>query len=232
MARIMIYIVGTLIICVFYKIGKSWEHKKWVEQETRNSIQLEKERGDDIKLRINLTINRNDLTKAGYSKDYKGLVFLYSVSDGTVHFSIKDSPALHLLSAEYSAEYSQETSGTISGRSGSAIAGGMLFGNIGAAAGAARKRSINTTTKNIEHDTWGLLTFVEANGGKPFVIRCIMAKPNYNSLNSEFIWHEEITPTKTESINYDELKKLGELYESGVLTDEEFTSKKTEILSK
>lgn len=226
-------IVFVVIGIVAWRLYKSYKHDQWVKGETDKAVAIDKKRGDDIRLRISLGgIPRRDLSKIGYPTDYAGLIFLSSVSDGTVHFAIPGSPALHLNSVEFQAQYSQQTTGTVSGRSGSAAVGGLLFGGSGAAAGAARKRNVNTTTKNVEQAAPGLLTFVESAGGTPFVIQIAMTTAVYDALVKDFVWKEPVTQTTVSQDDLSALEQLGKLRDSGILTDAEFSAKKAQILAK
>lgn len=225
-------IIMAVIVWVGWSIYQAHKHKEWVQEQTNKAMEIESRRGDDITHRIGLSVANEDLPKIGYNQEFDGLIFLFSVRDGTVHFSYEQSPALHLKTVEFQAHYSQQTNGTVSGRSGSAAVGGLLFGNVGASMGSARKRKVNTTTKNVEESSQALLTFVRANGGIPFTIQCTLITADYDSLVKDFVWKDPIKESPVSKSDIDALSQLGKLHESGILTDEEFALKKSQILAK
>ena len=124
---------------------------------------------------------------------------------------------------------------------GKAIAGGLLFGEAGAIAGAVAGNSKSTTTesqKEIHHYT--LVLKVNDMMKPSFVIELpslevaeevtatLMLLCNQTEEEAVVETPKEPKPVVTDK--YEELKKLKELLDAGIITQEEFDAKKKELL--
>lgn len=130
---------------------------------------------------------------------------------------------------------------------GKAIAGGLLFGEAGAVAGAVAGGSKSTTTetqKEIHH--YSLLLKVNDLSKSSFVINvdsvhlaeeaaavlAIIQKDykNIEELKNEEPSSEKKVPEHSEPDKFEEIKKYKDLLDSGIITKEEFEIKKKELL--
>lgn len=144
------------------------------------------------------------------------------------------------------------TKGKVSGHTGRAVVGGILFGPIGAVAGAAGKRKISSTTTTITSETCTSLQVrirVADLGSPEIVIPFIKSEVKTDS----FIYKSCISLAKNlaATLAYvqsgkseaelekeavqgistpDELQKFYNLKEAGVITEEEFEAKKKQLL--
>ncbi|CAJ2232118.1 hypothetical protein [Companilactobacillus paralimentarius] len=185
-----------LIAAIAFTMAISSANDKKKQAEEQNRIykkfkSIEDQRGNyktDIVLGIKLT----DTSIAGFPENWDGAYSLIMGTDDTVHFSYENSPNLWLTNIDYRPEFQQTTNGTVGGRTGSAVVGGLLLGNAGSTIGAARSRSINTTTRSQELNSFGLLTFKNLDNQKQFSIECLLNKEIYYRLEKEFIHRNDV----------------------------------------
>ena len=127
---------------------------------------------------------------------------------------------------------------------GKAVAGGLLFGGVGAIAGAAAGNSKSKTTetqKEIHH--YSLVLKINDLSKPSYVINIdsqqiaeeIVATLDIfsNNKKEEAVFVEEAKEEKQVALEYDkfeEIKKYKELLDGGIITQEEFDAKKKEIL--
>lgn len=136
-----------------------------------------------------------------------------------------------------------ENGGSImKGHAGSAIIGGLTFGVVGAIAGGSRKKKVIQTCKSMN-----ILITINNSSFPNVTIPLISSEVKTDSLTykSATKWAQNITSILTvmqnqgkqiksnESNNIDiaeQIKKLSDLKEQGILTEDEFTAKKKQLL--
>ena len=126
---------------------------------------------------------------------------------------------------------------------GRAILGGSFFGNAGAGIGGLSKikkadkefctsMQIIYSVKNNKQAT-RTIPFIFAKSDKSKVVYSqakMNAKSTLEGFNYIVSCNESATPTDSAIDNFENLKKLKELLDMGILTQEEFNSKKAELL--
>lgn len=159
-------------------------------------------------------------------------------------------------------EVFENGSSVLSSRTGSAVVGGLLFGEIGAVAGASGSRAISeecTTlklkiyTNDVKHSVV-TLDFLDSSIQKTGIFGVVYEELNevikkmisflkiareenrqVERKEDKKVTVENVEEIKTHSnnnVNLNDLKELAELKEKGILTDEEFAEAKQKILSK
>lgn len=123
------------------------------------------------------------------------------------------------------------------GRTGQALAGGLLFGGAGASIGAAGKRNskINTrsttTTTEIGSDGKLFLRNVEDNSIKEVNVFLNSAQAsNLERFIANIDYNENSNVATNEISSTQQLIELKELLDLGIITQEEFDQKKKELL--
>ncbi|MFQ7236480.1 MAG: SHOCT domain-containing protein, partial [Enterococcus hulanensis] len=126
---------------------------------------------------------------------------------------------------------------------GRAILGGSFFGNTGAGIGGLSKikkadkefctsMQIIYSVKNNKQAT-RTIPFIFAKSDKSKVVYSqakMNAKSTLEGFNYIISCNESTTQTDSALENFEDLKKLKELLDLGILTEEEFESKKAELL--
>lgn len=126
---------------------------------------------------------------------------------------------------------------------GRAILGGSFFGNTGAGIGGLSKikktdkefctnMQIIYTVKNNKQAT-RTIPFIFAKSDKSKVVynqAKVNAKATLEGFNYIISCNESVEPTDSALANFEDLKKLKELFDLGILTEEEFEAKKSELL--
>lgn len=126
---------------------------------------------------------------------------------------------------------------------GRAVVGGSIFGGTGATLGSLSKikkqdaefcsnMQILVTVKNQKKGTF-IIPFIIMKADKSKAIykqAQINAKSTLEGLNYIISCNESAIPTDSALANFEDLKKLKELFDLGILTEEEFEAKKTELL--
>lgn len=126
---------------------------------------------------------------------------------------------------------------------GRAILGGAFFGNVGAGIGGLSKMKkadkdfctsmkIIYTVKNNKQATRAIpFIFAKTDKSKAMYNQAkINAKATLEGFNYILGCNESSEPTDSALANFEDLKKLKELLDLGILTEEEFESKKAELL--
>lgn len=134
-----------------------------------------------------------------------------------------------------------ENGGSIlKGHAGSAVVGGLLFGAVGAIAGASRKKKEISTCKSLT-----LSITINDSAFPRLILPFISSEVKTDSLlyksaietaktissQLEYMQNKgkDIKPAQTES-SADEIKKFKSLLDDGVITQEEFEAKKKQLL--
>lgn len=196
------------------KIGISPEIKEIEETDSRKVVRVMK----TIKMNIDILTGKEQLKHNGFG--YK----LVQNKAGTVEISVDyhDAETFKLVKWERVVNVQ---------KSASSIVGwtviGSKFGNAGAIAGAMGA--------NIGKDKSVATLFLKRENGEkvPLVIKC--DKKDLEKLSLLILAEEEETkqaapPSTPSSIPTDELIKLKELMDAGILTQEEFDAKKKQLL--
>ena len=141
-------------------------------------------------------------------------------------------------------ELKQDNKSVVSGRAGSTIVGGLLFGGLGALAGASRKRNITETSCK----SMTLYIVVNDMSNPNIEIPLIEREISKDSSKYEKIvnkvnelvavfkvileQNKKLAKEKTNSKNStQELREYKQLLDDGIITEEEFNKKKKEILN-
>lgn len=144
----------------------------------------------------------------------------------------------------------------ISSRSGSAVVGGLLFGGLGAVAGASGSRTINDYCSTLKLNIYTnkvqnsviTLDFLDSSISKDDVeyeeLKDIMNKVigflkiaredtrQKERKEDKNVIIENVEELKSNNSNLSSLKELAELKEQGIITEKEFEESKRKILSK
>lgn len=144
----------------------------------------------------------------------------------------------------------------ISSRSGSAVVGGLLFGGLGAVAGASGSRTINDYCSTLKLNIYTnkvqnsviTLDFLDSSISKNDVeyeeLKDIMNKVigflkiaredtrQKERKEDKNVIIENVEELKSNNSNLSSLKELAELKEQGIITEKEFEESKRKILSK
>jgi hypothetical protein len=144
----------------------------------------------------------------------------------------------------------------ISSRSGSAVVGGLLFGGLGAVAGASGSRTINDYCSTLKLNIYTnkvqnsviTLDFLDSSISKNDVeyeeLKNIMNKVigflkiaredtrQKERKEDKNVIIENVEELKSNNSNLSSLKELAELKEQGIITEKEFEESKRKILSK
>lgn len=140
-------------------------------------------------------------------------------------------------------DVSENGDSLIKGHAGSAIAGGLLFGGLGAIAGASRSKKI------VKNCTSLSVTIVVNDSNCPqIIIPLIMSTVKEDSFTyktaqqvaSQIVSNLKLIISQnknasgpapaTNNDSLDQIEKLAELHTKGILTDEEFEAKKKQLL--
>lgn len=146
-------------------------------------------------------------------------------------------------------EILEDGNSIVKGRVGSVVAGGLLFGGVGALAGGARSKKVKNTCRSLK------INIVVNNLSKPqIIIPLISAETKtgsfvYNGATAKAKeiasvlaiikvkaeQEQGITESKSSKSNAqlnasDEIEKLFALKEKGIITEEEFSKKKKQLL--
>lgn len=170
----------------------------------------------------------DDLEKLGLtSREEDAKLLLVRSSDGTVHFYVESEtpqPQYQLMVIQYQGRYEHTTAGTINGRTGSALVGAAIAGNVGATIGSAQARAFESTTTDTEIASYGLLDLTPVAGGAPIAISVLMDQAIYQTLYKDYLWRPE-APAATAELDPKLVAHLHALHDQGVLTDQEFAEK-------
>ena len=176
-------------------------------------------------------------------------VYSIYIDDGKQTFIIYNANNQDSIELNYSDllsfDIKEDNVSKVSGRAGSAIVGGLIFGGLGAIAGASASRNVqDVSCNNIT------LILTTNNIHNPNIeIKIIDKKTNKNSEDYEIAFNQtqqiisilkiiiesnknqgnksknKISPTQ-------ELREFKQLLDDGIITEEEFNKKKREILNK
>ncbi|MCV3762684.1 SHOCT domain-containing protein [Companilactobacillus farciminis] len=167
--------------------------------------------------------------------------FIVKLNDGAVAFPESNNNSHYALTnVDFTPRYESYT--TTNGRTGRTLLGGALLGIPGAIAGSAGKRRSKTTTFEKSADI--LLTIINLSNNEKHVIKAIGETKDANLLKTVFLYPKELVHNNTsktsdenqskkqqnESLDSDNLRKLKELFDDGIITKEEFEEKKKQIL--
>lgn len=148
-------------------------------------------------------------------------------------------------------EVCQDGKTIISGNEGEALLGGLMFGTVGAIAGAAGAKEavqnctdlhIDISVNDVRHP-YQCISFISATVAKESpeytyetaVVKEVAALLSYIKANSNELETQKISSRQSNYLNnndkYIALEKLFELKEKGIVTEEEYKQKKQEILN-
>jgi hypothetical protein len=191
--------------------------------------------GFEISKRVNDFTNRNSILldekngKFAYVNNKKGFFHIYNFAQLVEYEVVEDGDSI------------------IKGRVGSVIAGGMMMGGLGALAGASRSKKVKSTCNSMY-----LRIIVDDIKNSQITIPFITTQTKksstfYKSIQScaqEFTSMLAIIKSRSEEEKHinvkesassisaaDEIKKYKELFEGGIITQEEFDAKKKQLLN-
>lgn len=185
---IMIIIGLLFIVAIAYESNKAKQERsnELVQEYVKTFHDIEDNRGNYTQV-LSIELKQSDLSRLGYPSNYTGMYALVKNNDDTVHFSYPNSPDLKLINIDYNPQFTQRTSGKISGTTGSAIAGGLLLGNIGATIGASGSRKAKFTTTSQEVKNWGLLEFKQVSDNSKVSAEILLNQEQYYALKRDFL---------------------------------------------
>lgn len=130
------------------------------------------------------------------------------------------------------------------GHVGSALAGGLLAGGVGAVIGASRKK--NSKIEKTEHKTPAYVTLVDTNLKNTYTIQIMMDTAKFNELNNLYALNDielqniqnELGTIEDDVENVDNtsepiekrLERLKSLLDKDLITKQDYESKKKQIL--
>lgn len=155
-----------------------------------------------------------------------------------------------IVDCQIQEDYAQELEQKVSGKSGSALAGGLLFGATGAIIGSAGKRNVSGSFKQICKSLSVQITLAISESpvykidflSSPVDTQSTkykIAKDDANKLVSVFLSlkaqaqnnNPKQSTDTTDKLDFEEaLEKLFRLKQKGIITEEEFTAKKRQVL--
>lgn len=164
---------------------------------------------------------------------------LWLIPDGV--FGGKKNPAIHSYSEIVSFELLEDGGSVASGGVGRAIAGGLLFGGVGAIVGATTRKSkavvnrlqIKITLNNLKNPTQYINLI-----STPTKTDSMMYKGSYETAQEILSILSVITNGKNADVitednntsSADEIRKYKQLLDEGAISQEEFDAKKKQIL--
>ena len=146
-------------------------------------------------------------------------------------------------------EILEDGNSVVKGRVGSAIVGGLLFGGIGAIAGATRSKKVKNTCKSMsvnivvdnlerpriliplvttETKTDSFIYKIAAEKAQEFASVLSIIKSRAEQDNSEI--EDEIPSSTLHQSSSDEIERYYALMEKGIITKDEFEKKKKQLL--
>lgn len=208
--------------------------KKLKDNNRQNSIQdFENQLKSNGYIIDNKIVDINK-TNSIYIDNSKKLFILYNTTE--------NNNVILIYCDILSFDIKEDNISKMSGRVGSTVAGGLLFGNLGAIAGASASRNIDVSCSNMT------LFLTTNNIHNPNIeIKFIDKKTNKNSEKYEIAVHQaqqtisilkiilednRIKENKVnkKTSNSQELREFKQLFEDGIITEEEFNKKKKQIL--
>lgn len=134
---------------------------------------------------------------------------------------------------------------TVKGHTGSALAGGVIAGPVGAIIGASRKKKIKTETTEKKAECY--VTMIDEELNEAFTLNLLCKTDKYKELRkrykiSETSFNQITAPyqkaeEQVEKVNddsnkdiNDRLENLKELHDKELITDQEYSDKKKQIL--
>lgn len=183
-----------------------------------------------------LKLGKTEINSLNLDKDSKNTkLCLSNAQEKTCVFS--GDPALtpyRLIEINFTPKYETTTHTQTKGHTGRAIAGGILAGPVGAIAGGAGKKKSSTTSSTIEQPAPCSLCFVNLKTNTPNEIVVQTRSDIVKVLRESFLKRDLTGNTSKENssstVSLDDLRKLKEMVDEGILTQEEFDAKKKQIL--
>ena len=221
---IFFIIIGIIIGVAVYKNISDKKREQQIEQEE----QVLTDKGFDVVNKV------TDINKqySLFVDDKNKQLSLYNTKTGIRQmFNYSDVVSFELK---------EDNNSLISGRAGSAVVGGLLFGGLGAIAGASGSRKVSETSCNSM-----ILHIVVNNMHNPNIEIPIIEKETKKdseeyemavekaqkivSIMKLILEKNKIEPNKNTT---QELREYKQLLDDGIITEEEFNKKKNEILNR
>ncbi|WP_225431491.1 SHOCT domain-containing protein [Limosilactobacillus reuteri] len=160
--------------------------------------------------------------------------FLYKTNSNTKKFRITadlSRKEYTLVNIDFNPKYATTYNTVTQGRTGSAIAGGLLAGPAGAVIGSARKRKSTTTTSTKEKPSYAMMTLID-NDGNSKDVAILTYQSSVNFIRVKFLSRENQINSKTSMFidSADEIAKFKKLLDTNAITQEEFEAKKKQLL--
>lgn len=180
---------------------------------------------------IQVTFGQQSAEKLGLSWTR---AFLYKTNSNTKKFRITadlSRKEYTLVNIDFSPKYATTYNTVTQGRTGSAIAGGLLAGPAGAVIGSARKRKSTTTTSTKEKPSYAMMTLIDSDGNSEDV--AILAyQSSVDFIRVEFLSRDTQLNSKNNMLidSADEIAKFKKLLDTNAITQEEFEAKKKQLL--
>lgn len=236
------------------------KRENYIKNKTVNENRLVEEDSqfeDDMtlsELKPTLTINLPHATISGTLKTLTNNLYIHQMKDGLIYLNSNKDVPLRLINYEWSGPLYNtiSTSNTTENNEGKtkrkgrvigAVVGTALLPGVGTVIGAAHgtgnkkhkgKTQAKTTTSQtqVEIPAAAILQLENINTKEIAVISCnIKSELNAQLLSLKCI-EEKYVPENDDTINdpYENLKKLKELLDMDIITQEEFDKKKKELL--
>ena len=197
--------------------------------------------GNSIKKIEELMVEADCNTKIMFSTEIENM----KSESGNYIFEIPIN-CIHYFQERGGINYSTEVhggGGNIKGANvAGVVAGKLMFGNIGAIIGSSvgTKGTINEVySQTIEHDNrYVILRYKQGNSTKELkfdfscyeILVSLIPKKDYNTLQLGSAIEENNNELNDVEIPVEQIKKLKQIYDAGLITEEEFSQKKKQLL--
>ena len=227
---IFIYILLIIILCVMLiRSITNYKNNKKIRAKKNLSFK-------DLLYRSNFNINK-ELTDSNWSIYVDNLQKKWCIYNSDTGFN-----KIFSFNDLIDYEIKEDNDSIIKGRSGSVVAGGLLFGGLGALAGASRSKKvkqtcsrlvINIVVNDIDNPNIQIFLISSETQKDSITYKEKTDKANeFNGILKYIISNSKETNSSSEKDNeLEKLKKYKKLLDDGVITQEEFDKKKKDLLN-
>lgn len=178
---------------------------------------------------VSLPVTKNIADNLGLLNTSTKLCSLNTKTKESVFVNDPKLLKYQLVDLSFTPKYKTESTTTTKGRGGKALLGGVIAGPIGAVVGASGKRKSQTTSTTTEVDAPCALSLIRLNDNVSFEIT-VNAKSDTVQFIRENYLNRKIAIENQKNTEINDLRKLKQLVDEGIITQEEFEMKKKQIL--